>query len=52
MDLKERIQSKGLKQKWVAKQIGINPITFNAYLNGFRNMPQDVSDRVKKFIEA
>jgi len=52
MNLKERIQSKGLKQKWVAEQIGVNPMTFNAYLNNLRDMPQDVSDKVKKLIEG
>jgi plasmid maintenance system antidote protein VapI len=52
MDLKERIQSKGLKQKWIAEQIDVNPITLNAYLNGERNMPQDVSDKIKKLIET
>jgi plasmid maintenance system antidote protein VapI len=52
MDLKERIRSKGLKQNWVAAQIEVNPITFNAYLNGERTMPQEVSDKVKKLIES
>ena len=52
MYLKERIKSKGLKQKWIAEQIGVNPITFNAYLNDLRVMPQDISDKVRKLIEA
>lgn len=51
MNLKERIKSKGLKQNWVADQIGVNRATFNAYLNNFRDMPQDVSDKVKLLIE-
>jgi hypothetical protein len=50
MDLKEHIQSKGLKFKWVADKIGVNYITFNAYLNNERNMPQEVSDKVLKLI--
>lgn len=48
--LKERIREKGLKQSWVAHKIGVHPITFNAYLNGFRDMPQNVSDKVKELI--
>jgi len=50
MELKETIQKKGLKQKWIAEQIGINVNTFRAYLNNLRNMPQDVSDKVKALI--
>jgi plasmid maintenance system antidote protein VapI len=52
MDLKERIRLKGLKQNWIADKIGVNPITFNAYLNGERSMPQEVSDKVKKLIDS
>ena len=43
MDLKELIKSKGLKQNWIAEQIGININTLRAYLNNERNMPQNVS---------
>ncbi len=49
--IKQRIQSKGLKFKWVAEQIGVNIVTFYAYINGERNMPQEVSDKIKALIE-
>ena len=51
MELQERIRSKGLKQKWVAEQIGVNPNTLNAYLVGLRDMPQKVSDDIKKLLK-
>lgn len=50
MDIKTLIKSKGLKQKWIAEQIGVNINTFNAYLNNEREMPQDVSDKVRELI--
>lgn len=50
MELKELIKEKGLKQNWIAEKIGINTNTFRAYLNNERNMPQDVSDKVKALI--
>jgi len=50
MELKEHIKSKGLKQNWVADKIGVNRNTFRAYLNEERNLPQDVSDKVKNLI--
>ena len=50
MELKELIKNKGLKQNWIADKIGVNPNTFRAYLNDERNMPQDVSDKVKNLI--
>lgn len=51
MELKERIREKGLKQGWIARKIGVNVNTFRSYLNGFREMPQEVSDKVKTLIE-
>jgi plasmid maintenance system antidote protein VapI len=51
MILKERIKNKGLKFKWIAEQIEVNPNTLRAYLNGERDMPQHVSDKIKDLIE-
>lgn len=51
MTLKERIKNKGLKVNWVASQIGVNQVTMYAYLSGDRNMPQSVSDDIKKLID-
>lgn len=51
MTLKDRIKSKGMKQSWVASQIGVNYNTFRAYMNNERSIPQDISDKVKSLID-
>ena len=47
MDLKRQIQAKGLKIKWVAEKIGISFNLLSQYLNGGRNMPIHIEDRIK-----
>jgi len=51
MILKQRIRDKGLRQNWIAEQIGINANTLRAYLNDLRPMPQNISDKIKELIE-
>lgn len=50
MKLKEKIEAKGLKQLWVAKQIGISANLLNLYLNGSRPMPAHIEYRIKALL--
>lgn len=50
MELKQQIQSKGLKLSWVAQQVGISKTMFSFYLSGTRTMPDDVKQKVKAII--
>ena len=49
--LKQRINDKGLKVSWIAEKINIPKATLYAYLNDLRDMPQDVSDKIKYLIK-
>jgi len=37
-----KINEKGLKHKWIAEQIGINPVLLSYYLNEARAMPEEL----------
>lgn len=50
MDYKAKINDKGLKHWWVAKQIGIHPVLLSYYLNKVRAMPEDVNIRLKEIL--
>lgn len=50
MNFKERIEETGLKKKWIAEQIGISSVTFSYYINGTRNMPEDVERELKRIL--
>ena len=42
MNLLQVIKSKGLKQSWLANQLGLKPSNLNSYLKGTKTMPRDV----------
>ena len=46
MDLRKRIDDKGLKHSWVAKQIGVHKTALSQYLNSFRETPEDVKNKI------
>lgn len=46
MDFKKAIEDNGIKQKWVAKKIGISHVVLNYYLNGTREMPESVRENL------
>ena len=51
MNFKNRIKEKGLKKNWIAKQIGISFVLFSQYLNGSRNMPIHIEDKLKEVLK-
>jgi predicted transcriptional regulator len=51
MDFKEKIKDKGLKKKWVAKEIGISSVLFSYYLNKARPMPMHIEERLKTLLK-
>ena len=42
MNLKWIIKNRGLKQNWLAEQLGLKASNFNSYLSGKKTMPEDV----------
>ena len=42
MKLKEKIKERGIKQSWVAEQIGVSKSLLHHYLSGYTNMPEQV----------
>lgn len=51
MNFNQRIEQKGLKKKWIAKQIGISHILLSYYLNGVRPMPSHIEQKLKKLLK-
>lgn len=51
MNFKQKIKERGLIQKWVAKQIEIDPVLLNYYLNDVRPMPQHIADKLKSILK-
>jgi len=50
ISLKQRIKNKGLKITWIAEQIKVSQPALSMYLNGTRDMPNDVKQRIEKII--
>ena len=46
MNLRDRIDGKGLKHLWVAKEIGIHKTALSQFLNGLREVPEDVKSKI------
>jgi predicted transcriptional regulator len=44
------IKQKGLKISWIAEKLNISQPTLSMYLNGQRNMPYDVEQRLKNIL--
>ena len=47
MKYKKMIQQRGLKITWVAKQVGISRCLLSQYINGAKNMPLHIEERLK-----
>jgi plasmid maintenance system antidote protein VapI len=41
MNIRDMLRERGLKQEWVAQQIGIHPVTFSRIINGKAPLPDD-----------
>jgi len=50
-DLLEDVRESGLKQKWLAKRMGISEILLNYYLVGRRNMPPAIEYKIIRALE-
>ena len=42
MNLKKIIRNKGLKQRWIAEQLGLQESNLSSYLSGDKPIPSDV----------
>lgn len=47
MDFKKKIKEKGLKQRWIADQIGISPQMLSMFLNNDRSIPEEKEKMLK-----
>ena len=47
MDLKKKIEKKGLKQVWLAEQIGVSKSLLSLYLSGERNLSEEKEKMLK-----
>ena len=44
------IKQKGLKMSWIAEQINVSALSLTMHLNGKRQMPYDVEQRLKTIL--
>lgn len=49
-DVKKRIKLMGIKKSYVAKNIGVSPMTLSHYLGGRRSLNDDSMYLLKKFL--
>ncbi len=49
--LKQKIKDKGLKIVWIAEKIGISQPLLSMYLNGTRQMPEEIKRSIEKLIK-
>lgn len=47
---KSLIKQKGLKISWIAEKLGISQPCLSMYLNGNRDMPYDIEQRLKSIL--
>lgn len=50
MDFKKEMEARGLKIKWVAKQLDVNYNSFRVYLMKNSEMPIEVEEKLKTFL--
>jgi predicted transcriptional regulator len=46
MDLRKRIDDKGLKHGWVAQRLGIHKTALSQYLSKIRETPEEVKSKI------
>lgn len=51
MNFKTQIKKKGLKITFIADKIGISQPLLSMYLNGTRNMPNEINKKLKKLLK-
>lgn len=54
MELKinEMIAKSGLKKGYIAKQLGINPVTFSRYISGERKIPLETAIHLAELLNC
>ena len=52
MDFNTEIKKTGLKKKWLAEQLGINRMSLSHYINGTRNMPEELERKLKEILRT
>ncbi len=50
-ELKRTILKSGLKQGFIAKQVGLDPTLFSKKVNGYRSMTQKERDKLAKILD-
>lgn len=51
MSYKHKIKAKGYKMAWLAMQCGVTPASFSNYINGKREMPSFVENKLKMLLK-
>ena len=49
--IKEKINAKGVKVSWLAKQLRLSYSTLSSYINGSRAMPIEIETRIKQLLK-
>lgn len=50
--IKERLEEKGIKQGWIAKQIGISKTTLSKYVNGNRKIKYETAVKIAELLDC
>jgi len=50
--IKKRIEERGIKKKFIAKEIGISDVLLSYYLNEKRKMPEHIKARIRGFLKV
>ena len=51
MFLKEKIKSKGIKQTWIAKQVGVSKELLHHYLSGKVSIPENIDLQIRELLK-
>ena len=51
MNFKTQIRNKGIKITFIADKLGISQPLLSMYLNGTRNMPNEIKTKVEKLLK-
>jgi predicted transcriptional regulator len=50
VELVKKIEDKGLKKTWLARQLGISSTLLSFYLTGTRDMPEDRKRKLEEIL--
>lgn len=50
MDLKTKIENKGINKSWLARKLEIPQSTLSHYLNGTRTITDEISNEIDRII--